>query len=217
MWAKARFRGSWLEAAIAPRLGTPAVGSSLRTAHLHHRTCSLSLLRRLNEWRRANKFAAHDLRPPKTLIVAEQGQSDEVITSITVEYGGSPSSWLRLINLSWVPTQVFRVWLVPQSNCSIIGLRLLVTHSKKPARAADDFAVIRARIDKLRRERQAGVRAADDFPVIRARMEELRRERAQESARSATQPLPLLADHAGRLTDTGRHRLLRAIRLRIHE
>ena len=45
-------------------------------------------------------------------------------------------------------------------------------------RTADDFAVIRARIEELRRER-ARPRAADDFAMIRARMEELRRERAQ--------------------------------------
>ena len=47
-------------------------------------------------------------------------------------------------------------------------------------RAADDFAVIRARMEQLRRERAP--RAADDFAAIRARMEELRRERAQMSA-----------------------------------
>ena len=46
------------------------------------------------------------------------------------------------------------------------------------SRAADDFALIRARMEELRRER-ARPRAADDFPMIRARMEELRRERAQ--------------------------------------
>jgi len=45
-------------------------------------------------------------------------------------------------------------------------------------RAADDFAVIRARIEELRRER-ARPRAVDDFGIIRARMEEPRRERAQ--------------------------------------
>jgi ElaB/YqjD/DUF883 family membrane-anchored ribosome-binding protein len=44
-------------------------------------------------------------------------------------------------------------------------------------RAADDFAVIRARVEELRRER--ATRAADDFAAIRARMEELRRERAR--------------------------------------
>jgi hypothetical protein len=47
-------------------------------------------------------------------------------------------------------------------------------------RAADDFATIRARMEKLRRQR-ARPRAADDFAMIRARMEELRRERAQAS------------------------------------
>ena len=81
-------------------------------------------------------------------------------------------------------------------------------------RAADDFAVIRAQIGELRRERLTSMRAADDFPAIRARMQELRRELVQASARPATPPLPLLPDHAahGRLGDTGRHRLLRAIR-----
>jgi hypothetical protein len=50
-------------------------------------------------------------------------------------------------------------------------------------RAADDFTVIRARMEELHRER-ARPRAADDFPMIRARMEELRRERAQLRSRS---------------------------------
>ena len=61
-------------------------------------------------------------------------------------------------------------------------------------------------------------RAADDFPAIRARLGELRRERVQASAGAATQPLPQLPDHAapGRFDDTGRHRLLRAIRQKIH-
>ena len=45
-------------------------------------------------------------------------------------------------------------------------------------RAADDFVVIRARIEELRRER-ARPRAADDFAAIHARLQELRRERAQ--------------------------------------
>ena len=45
-------------------------------------------------------------------------------------------------------------------------------------RAADDFPIIRARMEELRRER-VRPRAADDFATIRARMEELRRERAQ--------------------------------------
>jgi hypothetical protein len=45
-------------------------------------------------------------------------------------------------------------------------------------RAADDFPMIRARMEELRRER-GRPRAADDFRTIRARMEELRRERAQ--------------------------------------
>jgi hypothetical protein len=45
-------------------------------------------------------------------------------------------------------------------------------------RAADDFPMIRSRMEELRRE-HARPRAADDFRMIRARMEELRRERAQ--------------------------------------
>lgn len=45
-------------------------------------------------------------------------------------------------------------------------------------RAADDFPMIRARMEELRRER-ARPRVADDFRAIRARMEELRQERAQ--------------------------------------
>jgi hypothetical protein len=56
-------------------------------------------------------------------------------------------------------------------------------------RAADDFRMIRARMEELRRDR-ALPRAADDFRMIRARMEELRRERAQvlaeKRSRSAT-------------------------------
>jgi hypothetical protein len=40
-------------------------------------------------------------------------------------------------------------------------------------RAADDFPMIRARMEELRHER-ARPRAADDFAMIRARMEELR-------------------------------------------
>ena len=60
-------------------------------------------------------------------------------------------------------------------------------------RAADDFPVIRARMEELRCERSRP-RAADDFAMIRARMEELRRERAQVSAeargRSVIHPRP---------------------------
>jgi hypothetical protein len=60
-----------------------------------------------------------------------------------------------------------------------------------PPRATDDFPMIRARMEELRRER-VRPRAADDFPMIRARMEELRRERAQilaeRRSRSATHP-----------------------------
>jgi hypothetical protein len=85
-------------------------------------------------------------------------------------------------------------------------------------RAADDFAVIRARIEELRRERVTRVRAADDFPAIRARMEELRRVRGQGSARAATQPLPPPpVDAAPGVGDTGRHRLLRAIRQKFRQ
>jgi hypothetical protein len=60
-------------------------------------------------------------------------------------------------------------------------------------RAADDFSMIRARMEDLRRER-ARPRAADDFSTTRARMEELRRERAQVLAevrrRSVIHPRP---------------------------
>ena len=45
-------------------------------------------------------------------------------------------------------------------------------------RAADDYPLIRARMEELRRE-GSQPRAADDFTMIRARMEELRGERAQ--------------------------------------
>jgi hypothetical protein len=54
------------------------------------------------------------------------------------------------------------------------------------SRAADDFPMIRARMEELRRER-ARPRAADDFAMIRARMEELRRA-----------PTPVLAEPRGR-------------------
>jgi hypothetical protein len=64
-----------------------------------------------------------------------------------------------------------------------------------PPRAADDFPVIRARMEELRRER-IRPRAADDYRAIRARMEELRRECAQllaeRKSRSATRPSPCL-------------------------
>ena len=60
-------------------------------------------------------------------------------------------------------------------------------------RAADDFPMIRARLEELRRER-ARPRAADDFATIRARMEELRHDRAQILAetrgRSVIHPRP---------------------------
>ena len=62
-------------------------------------------------------------------------------------------------------------------------------------RAADDFPMIRARMEELRRERFRP-RAADDFRTIRARMEELRRERAhavqcqKASIKAAVTPAP---------------------------
>ena len=60
-------------------------------------------------------------------------------------------------------------------------------------RVADDFSMIRARMEELCRERPRP-RAADDFPTIRARMEELRRERTQVLAearsRSVVHPRP---------------------------
>jgi len=58
-------------------------------------------------------------------------------------------------------------------------------------RAADDFPMIRARMEELHRER-ARPRAADDFSTIRARMEELRRERAlaEVRRRSVIHPRP---------------------------
>jgi hypothetical protein len=60
-------------------------------------------------------------------------------------------------------------------------------------RAADDFPMIRARMEELRLERTR-LRAPDDFATIRARMEELRRERAQISGeargRSVIHPRP---------------------------
>ena len=67
-----------------------------------------------------------------------------------------------------------------------------------PPRAADDFPVIRARMEELRCERSRP-RAADDFAMIRARMEELRRERAQALAvarnRSGIHPRPCRRPH----------------------
>ena len=46
------------------------------------------------------------------------------------------------------------------------------------ARAADDFATIKARMEELRHR----PRAADDYATIRARMKELRRERERAQA-----------------------------------
>ena len=70
-------------------------------------------------------------------------------------------------------------------------------------RAADDFPMIRARMEELRRE-SARPRAADDFRMIRTPMEELRRERAQVSAqkkravRRTTQGLAIVPREADR-------------------
>jgi hypothetical protein len=59
-------------------------------------------------------------------------------------------------------------------------------------RAADDFAVIHARIRELRREKTSRPRAADDFVTIRARIAELRRERTAASAVAQQRPrLPI--------------------------
>ena len=50
-------------------------------------------------------------------------------------------------------------------------------------RATDDFAVIRARVEELRRERTCP-RAAADFAEIHARLQELRRERERAQMRT---------------------------------
>jgi hypothetical protein len=57
-------------------------------------------------------------------------------------------------------------------------------------------------------------RAADDFTVIRARIEELRRERAPAPAAPEPRPLPARPDHAatGASENAAQHRLPRAIR-----
>lgn len=83
-------------------------------------------------------------------------------------------------------------------------------------RAADDFAVIRARIQELRRERVTRVRAADDFAAIRARMEELRCERVRAPVKLAARPLPPFPDHAATGAH-GRQHLLRVIRQKFHQ
>ena len=74
-------------------------------------------------------------------------------------------------------------------------------------RAADDFPMIRARMEELGRVTRP--RAADDFVTIRSRMEELRRERAQAAAGNTLAPShsrprpyavsarPILADRPG--------------------
>ena len=57
-------------------------------------------------------------------------------------------------------------------------------------------------------------RAADDFAVIRMRIEELQRERGRAPAEPEAQPLPPREDQAapGGFDHAGRHYLLRAIR-----
>jgi hypothetical protein len=57
-------------------------------------------------------------------------------------------------------------------------------------------------------------RAADDFAVIRARLEELRRERAPAPTEPEQRQLPLRPDHAAADASarTGRHRLPLVIR-----
>ena len=81
-------------------------------------------------------------------------------------------------------------------------------------RAADDFAVICARIEEPRRER-ARPRAVDDFGIIRARMEEPRRERAQVLTetrdRSAIHPRPLSSCREYETEHEGRQLLLRRL------
>ena len=56
-------------------------------------------------------------------------------------------------------------------------------------RAADDFLMIRARMEELRRER-ARPRAADDFSTIRARVDEHTQELAEARGRSVIHPRP---------------------------
>jgi hypothetical protein len=57
-------------------------------------------------------------------------------------------------------------------------------------------------------------RAADDFAVIRARIDELRRERVPSPAEPEQRQLPLRSDHAAADMSgkPSRHRLPRAIR-----
>ena len=83
-------------------------------------------------------------------------------------------------------------------------------------RAADDFPMIRARMEELRRE-CARPRAADDFRMIRTRMEELRRERAQVSAERDTRPLGPRPHHGTTsASENGRQRhFSRAIRQKL--
>ena len=81
-------------------------------------------------------------------------------------------------------------------------------------RAADDFPMIRARMEELRRER-ARPRAADDFSTIRARVEELGRERAQALAeargRSVNPPEALSSCREYETEPEGRHQRSRLI------
>ena len=56
-------------------------------------------------------------------------------------------------------------------------------------RAADDFLMICARMEELRRER-ARPRAADDFSTIRARVDEHTQALVEARGRSVIQPRP---------------------------
>ena len=62
-------------------------------------------------------------------------------------------------------------------------------------------------------------RAADDFAVIRERIEELRRERIQAPVGPEARPLPMRPDHtaSGEFGAPGRQRLMRAIRQKFHQ
>jgi hypothetical protein len=62
-------------------------------------------------------------------------------------------------------------------------------------RAADDFPMIRARMEELRRVTRP--RAADDFVTIRSRMEELRPPSRSRPRPYAVSARPILADRPG--------------------
>jgi hypothetical protein len=84
-------------------------------------------------------------------------------------------------------------------------------------RAADDFPMIRARMEELRRVTRP--RAADDLVTIRSRMEELRRERTQVSAeagsRSVIGPRPYHRAASSEPEHEGHRLLPRLIRRRL--